>query len=178
MAEDDPRSLVEERRLIIGRLELEFNQLVRNVETCRIRDIDRPFIDEWSLKDIVGHVATWEAEVLKALRELREGRHPELFDFDESLLDHWNQDRVDRKRELGFQSVFEQLHGGHQRLLEEIELLSDDDVATIGSVHNKLIQGTIDHLVEHWHDIAAKLAGMEAARPVSPRAVPEETATT
>lgn len=178
VAEDDPRSLAEERRYLIGRLELEFNQLVRNIETCRIRDIERPFIGEWSLKDIVGHVATWEAEVLKALRELREGRRPELLDFDQSQIDHWNEDRVQRKRELGFQSVFEQLQGGHQRLLEEIALVSDDDVATEGSIHNRLVQSTVDHLVEHWHEIAAKLAGMEGVRPTGPTSVPEETAST
>ena len=39
---------------------------MRNIETCRIRDIERPFIGEWSLKDIVGHVASWEAEAVSA----------------------------------------------------------------------------------------------------------------
>lgn len=175
MSEDDPRSLAEERRFLVGRLNLEFNQLVRNIETCRIRDIERPFIGEWSLKDIVGHVATWEAEVLKALRELREGHRPELLDFDNSKINEWNEDRRQRKAELGFQSVYEQLKGGHQRLVDELELASDDDVATEGSVHNRLVLSTIDHEVEHWHEIAAKLAGMEAGvRPTGPVSVPEE----
>ena len=35
-----------------------------------------PFIGEWSLKDIVGHVATWEAEVVTALREFARGPPP------------------------------------------------------------------------------------------------------
>ncbi|MBN9493018.1 maleylpyruvate isomerase N-terminal domain-containing protein [bacterium] len=176
MSEDDPRSLSEERRFLVGRLNLEFNQLVRNIETCRIRDIDRPFIGEWSLKDIVGHVATWEAEVLKALRELREGQRPELLDFDEAKINEWNEDRRQRKAELGFQSVYEQLKGGHQRLVDEIDLASDEDIATEGSVYNVLVQSTIDHTVEHWHEIAAKLAGMEGVRPTGPVSVPEETA--
>ena len=176
MAEDDPRSWAEERRYLVGRLDLEFNQLVRNIETCRIRDIERPFIDRWSLKDIVGHVATWEAEVLKAIRELREGSRPELLDFDESKINEWNEDRRLRKAELGFQSVFEQLLGGHQRLVDEIALIGDEDVATEGTVHNLLVQSDIDHLVEHWHEIAAKLAGMEGVRPTGPISVPEEAA--
>jgi hypothetical protein len=171
--------LAEERRYLVGRLNLEFNQLVRNIETCRIRDIERPFIGTWSLKDIVGHVAAWEAEVLKALHELREGRRPELLDFDETKIDEWNEDRRLRKAELGFQSVYEQLKGGHQRLVDEIGLASDEDVATEGSVHNRLVQSVIDHEIEHWHEIAAKLAGMEGGvRPTGPTSVPEETAST
>ena len=61
---DDMIGNADERRRLLGELELERNQLMRNIETCRIRDIDRPFIGSWSLKDIVGHIASWEAEVV------------------------------------------------------------------------------------------------------------------
>jgi hypothetical protein len=87
MTDDDARSLADERRRLLGNLELERNQLIRNIEFCRIRDIDRPFIGDWSLKDIVGHLASWEAEVVAALRELREGKRPRLLDFDSASLD-------------------------------------------------------------------------------------------
>ena len=71
-----------------GRLDLEFHQVIRNVETCRIRDIERPFIGDWSLKDIVGHLASWEAEVVTlAARDLRDGRRPKILDFDQDELD-------------------------------------------------------------------------------------------
>ena len=82
MTDDDVRGQSDERRRLLSELELERNQLIRNIETCRIRDIERPFIGEWSLKDIVGHVASWEAEVVTAFREIRHGVRPALFDFD------------------------------------------------------------------------------------------------
>ena len=63
---DDMIGNADERRRLLGELELERNQLMRNIETCRIRDIDRPFIGSWSLKDIVGHIASWEAEKVTA----------------------------------------------------------------------------------------------------------------
>jgi hypothetical protein len=56
MADDNARTYADERRRLLAELALERKQLIRNIETCRIRDIDRPFIGEWSLKDIVGHV--------------------------------------------------------------------------------------------------------------------------
>ena len=73
MSDDDVRVRADERRRMLGELELERNQLYRNIETCRIRDIDGPFIGDWSLKDIVGPVVAWEAEFTSALKDLREG---------------------------------------------------------------------------------------------------------
>jgi hypothetical protein len=58
--DDNNRTNADDRRRLLHEMEVERNQLVRNIETCRIRDIDRPFIGEWSLKDIVG---TWRAKV-------------------------------------------------------------------------------------------------------------------
>jgi hypothetical protein len=178
VAEDDVRTLADERRRLLGRLDLERNQLIRNIETCRIRDIDRPFIDAWSLKDIVGHVASWEAEVVAALRDLREGRRPPLLDFDESKLDEWNNDHVERKRDLNFWSMLEQLRGGRARLLEEIAAVSDEDVTSEGSAPNRLVLSVIDHDRDHWHEIAARLAGMSGARHTGAQSVPEEAAHT
>ncbi len=174
MSDDNTRTLADERRRLLGELELERNQLVRNVETCRIRDIDRPFIGDWSLKDIVGHVASWEAEVVSALRELREGKRPLLLDFENASLDTWNRDHVERKRDLNFSSVLEQLRGGRHRLMDEIEEIADDDLAEEGSVQRRMIRSLTDHDREHWHAIAAKLAGMAGVRSTGPVSVPEE----
>lgn len=174
MSDDDVRVRADERRRLLNELELERKQLVRNIETCRIRDIDRPFIGTWSLKDIVGHVASWEAEVVSALRDVREGRRPALADFNDANLNQWNQDHVERKRDLNFWSVLEQLRGGRHRLEEEIELITDDELTAEGSYYQRLVQSCIDHDRHHWHDIAAVLAGMAGARHTGAQSVPED----
>src|SRR3970282_3017252 len=120
MAEDNTTTFADERRRLLHELDVERTQFIRNVETCRIRDSERPFIGKWSLNDIVGHMASWEAEVVTAFRDIREGKRPALLDFDTAHLDAWNQDHVERKRDLNFWSLMEQLRGGRQRLLEEL----------------------------------------------------------
>ncbi len=174
MTDDDVRGRADERRRLLSELDLERNQLIRNIETCRIRDIDRAFIGDWSLKDIVGHVASWEAEVVAAIRELRHGARPGLFDFDPANQDTWNNDHVERKRDLNFWSVLEQLKGGRMRLLEELSNVSDEDLTAEGSPYGRLAQAMVDHDREHWHHIAARLAGMEGARRTGPQSVVEE----
>ena len=171
---DDMSGQADERRRLFGELDLERNQLIRNIETCRIRDIERPFIGQWSLKDIVGHVASWEAEVVSAVRELRDGKRPAVLDFDEANLDGWNRDHVERKRDLNFWSIFEQLKGGRTRLMEEVGQVGDDELTAEGSLYATLVRSIVDHDREHWHEIAALLAGMAGARHTGPASVPAE----
>jgi hypothetical protein len=173
--EDNEKSGADERRRILRELELERNQLVRNIETCRIRDIEKPFVGEWSLKDIVGHIATWEAEVITALRELKFGKRPAILAFDEHELDRWNQDHVERKRELNFWSLMDQLSGGRERTLQELSQVTNGQLTVEGSMHLKLVHSLIDHDRGHWHEIAVRLAGMSGARPTGPISIPEET---
>lgn len=164
MAEEDTRGFADERRRLLGELELERNQLLRNIETCRIRDIERPFIGDWSLKDIVGHVATWEAEFTAALREVRDGRRPALLDGAETYDDAWNEDHVERKRSLTFWSALEQLKAGRARLLALLDGFGDDALGETGRVPNRLVRAAIEHDREHWRLIAASLAGMPGVR--------------
>jgi len=170
MTDDDTRTLNDERRRLMHELEVERNQLIRNIETCRIRDIDRPFVDRWSLKDIVGHVATWEAEFVTALRDIRAGQKPAYLSFTPEQRDEWNEDHVERKRDLNFWSLLEQLRGGRARLLEEIEHFSDEDLLGDGSPSGAVVREAIEHDREHWHRMAALLAGLESDRRLRPRA--------
>ena len=172
MADDDVRSYADERRRILVELERERNQLVRNIETCRIRDIERPFIDRWSLKDIVAHIASWEAEVVTAFRDLRDGQHPAIFDFDRSRIDAWNQDHVERMREVNFFGVMERLHGNRHRLSDEIAHVDDESIGAPSAPHNQLLRMLIEHDREHWREIAVRLAGMPGVRHDAPTPPP------
>lgn len=164
MADDDVRVRSDERRRLLNELELDRNQLIRNVETCRIRDIERPFIGAWSLKDIVGHIATWEAHYVTAIREIRHGKRSPLLDFDESKRDEWNQDHIERKYDLNFWSVFEQLRGGRHRLIDELAQITDEELTAEDGDYVPIVRLAIGHDREHWHQIAAVLAGMAGAR--------------
>jgi hypothetical protein len=178
VADDDTRGYADERRRLLHQLDVERGQLIRNIETCRIRDIERPFIGSWSLKDIVGHVASWEAEVVAAFHELEKGKRPALLDSDESTEDEdeWNREHVERKRGLEFWNVLDQLKAGREELLEALDSVTDEDLAADGSNYARVVQSAIDHDREHWHGIAAALAGLEGARRTGPLSVPEEAA--
>lgn len=174
MTDDDVRVRTDERRRLLGELELERNQVWRNIEWCRIRDIDREFVGKWSLGDIVGHLASHEAEVVTALRDEREGRPSGYFTIGD--LDRWNADHVERKRGVDFWSLLEQLRSSRARLLDELSLISDEVLTDEAGSSQRLIRALIDHDRSHWHEIAAKLAGMAGVRQISHE--PNDSATT
>lgn len=172
--DDGTSTTADERRRLLAELELERNQFIRNVETCRIRDIERTFIGQWSLKDIVGHVASWEAEVVTALRDLAFGRRPAILDFAEADLDRWNEDHVERKRSIHFWDLLDQLRASRHRLLETLAETPDEVLADEQSPERHLLLGIADHDRAHWHEIAARLAGMDGAARTGPTSVYED----
>jgi len=176
MSDDDVRARADERRRMLNELEVERNQLIRNIETCRIRDIDRPFIGDWSLKDIVGHVSSWEVEFTSSLRGARGGdpAMPPVLSAEEE--DAWNAAEVERKRATPFWELMDQLHEGRASLLEVLGEFSDEELTEDGGVPAASVQEVLAHDRRHWHEIAAKLAGMAGVRGVS--AEPNEAATT
>lgn len=172
MSDNDVRGYADERRRILVELERERKQLTRNIETCRIRDINHPLVEEWSLKDIVAHVGSWEAETVFALKQLRKGQRPAMFDFDRNTLDEWNQEHVERLREVDFFAVLQRLDWGRERLLEQLSFLDDETVGAEGTPVHNLLKGVIKHDRDHWREIAARLAGMAGVRPDAPEPPP------
>ncbi len=172
MTDNDARSYADERRRILVELERERKQLTRNIETCRIRDINNPIVGEWSLKDIVAHVGSWEAETVFALKQLQKGQHPALFDFDEAKRDEWNEEHVERLREVDFFAVLQRLEWGRERLLDQLSHFDDETVGAEGTPVHSLLQSVIKHDRHHWREIAARLAGMSGVRPDAPQPPP------
>ena len=143
----------------MGELELERNQLIRNIETCRLRDIIAPFIGTWTVLDIMKHVAEVDSRAAAALQAFRTtGASAELLPAcdqppaptaqDGSMI--WPAiERLQRQREV---------------LLAEAAAYSDEELTAEGSVPLLLLTACKEHDKVHWHDIAARLAGMAGAR--------------
>ncbi len=159
MSDDDTRVRADERRRLLAEFELERNQLLRNIETCRLRDFTHPFIGEWSVLDIVDHVAKSDAAAAATLRAYRGGRVEGLPSFS------CDEPPTPTPRDVGQLSpALERLQQTRDALVNAIAEFSDEELTAEGSFPPQLIQACTEHDKLHWHDIAAKLAGMAAAR--------------
>ena len=171
------RVRADERRRLLNELELERNQLVRNIETCRIRDIDRPFIGDWTLKDIVGHVISWETECAAALGDVRAGGRPRTDAITKEREDSWNAEHVAAKAATPFWDLLTELQASRAEFLRALGEFSDEELADESSDAARLAREVLSHDRRHWHEIAAKLAGMAGVRGVSAEQNPAATTT-
>ena len=127
---------------------------------------------DWSAKDLLGHLATWEALALRALSEWRAGTKPsievEVFGRPGGV-DALNAESVAEKREWPLERVRSDAEDTHRRLIAEIDNMTESEwrskavypterrtrlVSLLGSVTGKP-QGPFQHASAHLPDLEA-----------------------
>ena len=160
MVENDTRTYSDARRRLIGQLEKDRAQLLRNIETCRIRDIENPIVGEWSLKDIIGHVVFWENQKTEQLSALREENKIAFEKQTTEEIDELNKMNVLKRRQDVFWEILAELTDGRHKLMLEIGLLDDDQLGADDVIERHLVSAVSLHDRDHWRSIAAYLAGL------------------
>src|SRR2546421_6794431 len=74
-------------------------------------------VGDWSVKDILAHVTTWEEEALKYLPLIVEGGKPPRYSAQYGGIDAFNALRTDQKRSLPLWDVLRQLDETHRQLV-------------------------------------------------------------
>jgi hypothetical protein len=85
---------------------------------------------DWSAKDLLGHIATWEGIALGTLAEWRGGSRPwieDVFAGGTDAVDELNARLVEEKRALSLEEVRSEAETVHLRLLQEIEGTPDGE---------------------------------------------------
>lgn len=101
--------------------------------------------DDWSVKDLLAHLACWNAEAAQALEQLRLGTYPGWERED----DEFNRECFEACHELDLDTVWAQLHSARARMLEELGWLPAE-LLTQGSVAWRWFEETgITHQDEH-----------------------------
>ena len=125
---------------------------------------------EWSAKDLVGHVTTWEEIALATVEEWRAGEDPSILaTFEADGTDELNADEVAQRSATPLQEQMTRFDEVHRRLIavlqsfdgDEWERMARDERApdrTIGSLLGGVL-GTdgapFDHISAHLRDLRA-----------------------
>jgi hypothetical protein len=79
---------------------------------------------EWTVKDVLAHLAAWQGEAQRAAERLVRGEgHPYLVEED---IDEWNARRVEERRRLPLVDVMQEFNDAHDALLASLERCPDD----------------------------------------------------
>ena len=81
---------VSDRDELLSMLQESRNELVSAIQGLPEDKMTVPLADDWSAKDIMGHIASWDEFTVSDLRRIARGRLPCLAAFREAEVDSWN----------------------------------------------------------------------------------------
>ncbi len=90
----------------------------------------RPVVEQWTVKDLLGHIAMWHAVALKFIADYRANGVPQSMGFDnDALVDAHNAREAARRHDWTMAQVREELDASYRDLLAAIASLGDADLA-------------------------------------------------
>ena len=102
----------------------------------------------WSVKDILGHVTTWEDEALKYLPLiLKGGRPPRYIQY--GGIDAFNAQMTEQKRGLSLSDVLKQLDETHRRLIDYVQSAPEEQFTRETRFRRRLRLDTYSHYPKH-----------------------------
>ena len=88
-------------------------------------DLDIPVYNDtdWCIRDIIGHISTWDRQVTKSLVAFNTGNEYSIPEFDE---DAFNQQQVGKARELASQQVITEWEQARKEFIAAVEAIPLD----------------------------------------------------
>lgn len=110
---------------------------------------------EWSVKDILAHVTTWEAEALEHLPRMARGEKNASYRQMYGGIDAFNDLMTTRKRELPLEEVLRQLDETHARLVAYVAAAPEEQFAPKNRCRARLAWDSHKHYPLHEQAIRA-----------------------
>lgn len=106
-------------------------------------------VGEWSLKDILAHVTTWEQEALKALPVILRGerlpRYKDLY----GGINAFNAQMAEKKRDLSLAEIRRQMEETHRQVIETIQNAPEEQIRRETPFRRRVKLDTYSHYPEH-----------------------------
>ncbi len=133
----------------IEKLLTERQNVMRALEGMSDEEMSQPMQEgKWSYKDVLGHLAAWEGEVVKAFEQKARGERPtigQITDFNA-----WNKVEADKRKDRTPEENRHELYEVRKRLLAILTDLPDDSgLWSPERMTAKLVHTLIEHDSHH-----------------------------
>jgi hypothetical protein len=112
----------------------------------------KPVVGDWSVKDLLAHLTSWEEVALPDIERVARGDAPALAAFDLKRVDEFNAMIMSLRRHFTLDQARRELDAFRASLLEAIGRLPDSALAE-GQFARGLLQICAYHDTEHTEDI-------------------------
>jgi hypothetical protein len=110
-------------------------------------------VKTWSVKDLIAHVTTWEAEALKHLPTILEGRRTPRYSVAYGGIDAFNAQMTAQNGALSLEEVLRRQEEIHRRLVEVVARAPEDLLTRETRFRRRLRLDTYGHYPGHTRAI-------------------------
>jgi len=109
----------------------------------------------WSVKDTIAHVTWWEEEALTHLPLILAGGRPPRYSVVYGGIDAFNAQMAEQKGKLSLFEVLQERDDTHRRLIDYLQTVPEDQIATETRFRRRLRLDTYGHYSKHTAAIRA-----------------------
>lgn len=141
-----------DREQILAEMAKARESFLASLEGLSDDQMTRPAAGDWSVKDLLAHIACWEEVLVPDVQRLARGDAPALAAFDIKKVDEWNAMLMSLRRHFSLDQARRELETCRERLLEAVAGLPDSALAE-GQFARNLLNICVIHDGEHEQDI-------------------------
>ena len=139
-----------DRRHLLGRLAAAWGAFKASYAGLSDAQLMEPgSIGDWSVRDILAHVSTWEEEALTHLPLILEGGTPPRYSVRYGGIDAFNARMNEQKASLPLAVVRQQLDETHRRLIDFVRRTPDDQLSRETRFRRRLRLDAYGHYPQH-----------------------------
>jgi DinB superfamily len=159
-----------DRRQILKRLDQAWGTLQASYAGLSASELLQPGVTgDWSVRDILAHVTTWEEEALRFLPLIVAGGTPPRYSVTYGGIDAFNARRTAAKSELSLSAVLRLMDDTHRRVVALIQAAPEDQLTGDTRFRRRLRLDTYGHYLKHADAIRQWRAQRSAGQPSVPR---------
>ncbi|CUS03236.2 conserved protein of unknown function [Candidatus Promineifilum breve] len=142
------------RQQLLNKIDVAWTALQASFHGLSAAQLTQPGVTgDWSVKDILAHVTTWEEEALHHLPHIREGKRPPRYADLYGGIDAFNALKTEENRRRSLDEVMARFEEVHARLVATIETAPDDLIATETRFRRRIRLDTYSHYPIHTQAI-------------------------
>jgi hypothetical protein len=147
-----------EKQQLLKRLEKAWTEIKESYAGLSDAQLTEPGVmGDWSVKEILAHVTTWEEEALKYLPLILTGGRPPRY-IQSGGIDAFNAQMTEQKRSLALSEVLSQLDETHRRLIDYIQSVPAEYFTRETRFRHRLRLDTYSHyplharVIQQWRE--------------------------
>ena len=139
-----------DRRQLLRRLDAAWGAFEASYAGLSDAQLMKPGVTgDWSVRDVLAHVSTWEEEALTHLPLILEGGTPPRYSVRYGGIDAFNARMTEQKANLSLAAVRRQLDETHRRLIDFIQRAPEDQLSRESRFRRRLRLDAYGHYPQH-----------------------------